>query len=693
MLITRLKPDYFGKFSGREIELKPGINIIYGENEAGKSTLHAFIKGMLFGIERLRGRGAASKDDIYTRYLPWEYPGAYAGQMDIKVGEKLYRLHRSFHANDRHFAITDQETGREVKLKEGHIGELIPGLNEAAFRNTISIEQLKAPTDAELAAQVRNYIANLSVAKSREVDVEKAIELLNKKKKTLEAAAYEAELKKLAKEIEEGTEIGKRTDYLTAELSHMEAERSRLKEQLDMLKSPERQKEEKLMEELPGIIEKYSAYNEYIKEYTQLKNQTEELKAKIKSLENRAKEGAALESDLDEARMLDIKRAKYREMLQNLYKEKEEKIRGSRKKGLLYVIIALFLGLTVYGLTKSAVLAVTVFMALSAIGGIIYIVYHRKQAGNDRDMRIKEANELYSKAETSINQILDRYQAASVLELAGKQQEYLKINVSLEHDRKWLNSLTEKMENMEDTCDGLHDAIMLYMRNFIPAEELTPTAMEMLKEVIGQKKREAEVKYNNLKAELESINLQIEKINWELNSLEDNEVRLKDSKEKYEELLSKQKENEAEIAAINLAVDTIKRLSETIHDSFGKELNREVSEIISKVTNGKYHDIKIDEELEVRLGWNDKLYNLNRLSAGTIDQVYFALRLAVADMLLGKNSMPLFLDDSFALYDDNRLRSALMQIADRSQVLIFSCQMREKQMLEDMGLPFNFIKL
>ena len=73
MLLTRLKLDYFGKFSGKELELKPGINLIYGENEAGKSTLHAFIKGILFGIERLRGGGEV-KEDTYTRYLPWEYP-------------------------------------------------------------------------------------------------------------------------------------------------------------------------------------------------------------------------------------------------------------------------------------------------------------------------------------------------------------------------------------------------------------------------------------------------------------------------------------------------------------------------------------------------------------------------------------------------------------------------------------------
>ncbi len=61
MLFTKLRLDYFGKFSGKEIELQPGINLIYGENEAGKSTVHTFIKGMLFGIERLRGKRGGIK--------------------------------------------------------------------------------------------------------------------------------------------------------------------------------------------------------------------------------------------------------------------------------------------------------------------------------------------------------------------------------------------------------------------------------------------------------------------------------------------------------------------------------------------------------------------------------------------------------------------------------------------------------
>ena len=58
MKITELILKNFGKFTNKQILLADGINIIYGENESGKTTLHTFLKGMLFGMERKRGRAA-----------------------------------------------------------------------------------------------------------------------------------------------------------------------------------------------------------------------------------------------------------------------------------------------------------------------------------------------------------------------------------------------------------------------------------------------------------------------------------------------------------------------------------------------------------------------------------------------------------------------------------------------------------
>jgi len=692
VLITRLKLDYFGKFSGREIILKPGINIIYGENEAGKSTLHAFIKGMLFGIERLRGRGAASKDDIYTRYLPWNYPGAYGGQMDILVGDKHYRLIRSFHANDRCFTVTDLETGREIKLKEGHIGELIPGLSEAAFRNTVSIGQLKARTDAELAAQIKNYITNLSISKSKEVNVVKATELLKQKKKALESVPYELKLKELAEKIKEGEEAEEKINLLTEELKGLEAEKDRIIKELELLNSYDFQKEAKLMDELPAIIERFIRYKEYTKEYDRLKVQIEKLRSEIEGLQHKASQASTLRNDLNEARRLDMDLSRYMEEIHNVYKVKEDKIINGRKKAFTYALGSVILSLAAYVITRSFAALTAVLAVLLGIGGVIFI--NNKNINKDSgDLKIKELKEHNSNAEKQLKQIFDKYRVSSLSELAKKHEEYLELTVSLEHGKKALDNMLERAKSLEDNCDELHDAIMLYMRNFIPAEELTDREIQRLKDIINQKKKQKENNISRLNAELGDIKLKIEKINWELSSMEDNETLLLKNKAQYEEMLQRKKEAEAEVSAIDLAINTINRLSETIHDSFGKELNLAVASIISEVTNGKYKDIKIDEELNIQVFWQDNLYKLDRLSAGTIDQIYFALRLAVADLLFGGDNMPLILDDSFALYDDNRLRATLEKIGGRRQVLIFSCQMREKILLQKMGLPYNFIKL
>ena len=78
MKILDLHIDGFGKFHNRDISFSDGLNIVYGKNEAGKSTLHTFIRGMLFGIERQRGR--ASRNDTYTKYEPWTDSGTYEGR-------------------------------------------------------------------------------------------------------------------------------------------------------------------------------------------------------------------------------------------------------------------------------------------------------------------------------------------------------------------------------------------------------------------------------------------------------------------------------------------------------------------------------------------------------------------------------------------------------------------------------------
>ena len=94
MKITELILKNFGKFTNKQILLTDGINIIYGENESGKTTLHTFLKGMLFGMERKRGRAAAT--DTFRTYEPWENPNFYAGILRFTCGGRKFLLDRNF---------------------------------------------------------------------------------------------------------------------------------------------------------------------------------------------------------------------------------------------------------------------------------------------------------------------------------------------------------------------------------------------------------------------------------------------------------------------------------------------------------------------------------------------------------------------------------------------------------------------
>ena len=92
MEILELWLKRYGKFENHKIALKPGMNIIYGGNETGKTTIHSFIRAMFFGLGRARGR--AARMDEYQLRQPWDAPGVFLGSMRIEKDGEIYRIDR-----------------------------------------------------------------------------------------------------------------------------------------------------------------------------------------------------------------------------------------------------------------------------------------------------------------------------------------------------------------------------------------------------------------------------------------------------------------------------------------------------------------------------------------------------------------------------------------------------------------------
>jgi len=116
----------------------------------------------------------------------------------------------------------------------------------------------------------------------------------------------------------------------------------------------------------------------------------------------------------------------------------------------------------------------------------------------------------------------------------------------------------------------------------------------------------------------------------------------------------------------------------------------------SKITNGKYSNVKYNDELGLVTELDNGNYVLaDRLSIGTIDQLYLALRLSIIKEL-SEETIPIFLDESFAYYDDERLKNILKFIYDEFknfQIIIFTCTNREKDLFDKLNINYNLINI
>ncbi len=152
---------------------------------------------------------------------------------------------------------------------------------------------------------------------------------------------------------------------------------------------------------------------------------------------------------------------------------------------------------------------------------------------------------------------------------------------------------------------------------------------------------------------------------------------------KMQEITARNREFQLEIASITLALDTMYRVATEIQASFGQQLNERASQYLATVTKGVYEEIVIDDEFQFFLRSRGQLVSLEQLSRGTMEQIYFCIRLAATDMMWPRVQMPLMLDDAFAYYDDGRTTETLMLLKRLSrQVIILTCHAREKDLLQ-----------
>ena len=176
--------------------------------------------------------------------------------------------------------------------------------------------------------------------------------------------------------------------------------------------------------------------------------------------------------------------------------------------------------------------------------------------------------------------------------------------------------------------------------------------------------------------------------------------------EKLEDLASIEEDLEAaeeereELLKLNNLYEISKECLEEAYDDVKSNISpkfiQNLCNIIDKISGSRYKNIyfKDDEGLKVEID-NGNFVPASRLSVGTIDQMYLSLRLSALEEI-SKEKLPIILDEAFAYFDNERLKSMLRYLElnyNDNQIILFTCSNREKEALDELGIRYNLINL
>ena len=151
---------------------------------------------------------------------------------------------------------------------------------------------------------------------------------------------------------------------------------------------------------------------------------------------------------------------------------------------------------------------------------------------------------------------------------------------------------------------------------------------------------------------------------------------------------------EVEIDALNLAMDTIDKLSEQMYRQTGNRLVRTMSETLRGITGGTCHELMVDDEFHISVDTGKEVLPIENLRLIMVEQIYLAMRLAAGELLCGAEKLPVIFDEMFCAFDPKRLETAVLWITGSGrQVIISTSKKQELDVLQKTGLSVNEISL
>lgn len=676
MRIDNLKINAYGNIKNKDISLNKGINIIHGANESGKSTLLSYIVNSFYGISKTKD-GREISD--YEKYKPWE-GSEFSGRIKYTLNDNSqYEIFRDFTKknpkiyNERLEDITDNF---EIDKKDGSKFFVEQtGVDKQTYLSTVVSMQQEVRLEEKEQNLLIQKIANLAGTGEDNVSYKKALGKLQDKirdeigtNKTTQKPIniIEKEIGEINRKIEEIRPY-KDKKY------EIDSEKEELKEQIKKLEI-----ERKILQELR---ESELAENENKKEIQIKENNIKENESKVLTLKNKMKELGDIEKSISE------NVGKLQKEIESKKQNQEEniEIKNTSKKSIYLVIaVALIIVAVVLAvIVKNYVLA-GIPLVLSIIDVIILAITQNKKK--------KEIQEQKNKQEE--NRIRTAQEIENLTkELQDKEEEKRDLDSQISMIKGQLLLLENNNEQISAQVNKIKTDLLNTQnqdKNQIITKYQTELPKEKINSIIESNNLSSlEEQLNTNKIKLTGLEIEENTILPQLDNLVNLEEKLEADMQNKTELLQKEE-------VINLAIENLTKAYEEMKTTITPKFTNNLSEGIKEITNNKYEKVAINDENGMIIeNARGEYIEANKLSTGTIDQLYLALRLSMIKDL-SKETLPIILDETFAYFDNARLEKIIQYLnekAEEHQTIIFTCTNREKEILDNLKIEYNYIEL
>lgn len=699
----------FGALENESLTLSPGLNIIEAANESGKSTWMAFLRVMLYGLNTRDRTPAADK----RRYQPW-CGSPMQGRIDLTFGHDRLTIQRTSRPNAPMGVFSAQYSGTTTPvpgLTATDCGELLLGVPQEVFERSAYIRQSGIAIDRS--ASLEQRIAALITSGDEDCSYADAADALRRARnrrqhnKTGLLPQLDHELRSLEDTLSELTELEsslrENSDRLDA-LKHREAY---LRHQLELIEMTRHAKRTAQLAAVQEALHRAEAAHRAAQQRCASLPSPDALTAFTASLDalRPLAQSALAARDRAEICARSLSQAEKQLRTQPFSPQTPENAAGiplsmpphPRFPAIFLTIsgvcgIAAFLLLwLLLHLTVSASLGASLIAAGLPLlcGGLLTM----QRSRNWED----ETEQLRRRRETELQEYTALYRAAEKCraELRTAKETCLSLTDSYRAQlTDALNGIRKffPVDTIADARKAIADASACHtaLRRAEQAERETRLHYDVLSanspDAVDTPAAAPEMSQEQAEQELALLLDRLAALRREIHTTEGRIQVLGDHvllRSEWEERQRQRTQLQQEYDALSLALDTLNAANASLQSRFSPALGEKSANIFTKLTRGKYNKVLLDRDM-LPSAQESNAYLPRQalmLSQGTADQLYLAVRLAIAETVLPReNAVPILLDDALVTFDDSRMAAALDYLVELSatrQVILFTCQKRE----------------